>query len=276
MKKDGYITRFDILAILRMGVWRYLFLTVFLICISISACETDQQNSSLKIATAANMQYAMAEIVEAFEQKGEANVEVILSSSGKLTAQIKAGAPYDIFVSADTKYPAILAEEGFCVGEPVIYASGKLVLWSLSNPALALEDLETDTITNLAVPNPKTAPYGEAAFAFLKNIGMLDVVADKLVMGESIAQTNQFITTGAAQAGFTAYSVVLSPDWAGKGSFVLLDTLLYKSIDQSMILIQPKAKSQKPEANHAKSFFNFMQSKTAKTILRKYGYGTYE
>jgi molybdate transport system substrate-binding protein len=240
------------------------------------ACKEPEKREIIRVATAANMQYAMEEIAAAFQKETKQEIEIILSSSGKLTAQIKAGAPFDIFVSADTKYPAILATEGYAWGDPVVYGSGKLVLWTLSESSITAEDIRMDKIKKLAIPNPKTAPYGEAAFEFLKNEGLLDAVIDKMVMGESVSQTNQFLTTGAAQAGFTAYSVVLSPDWRGKGSFVLLDTQRYSSIDQSMILIRPKAKSQKPKAHHAISFFNFMQSKTAKRILQKYGYGTYE
>ena len=173
----------------------------------------------ITIAVAANMQFAMRALTHAFEKQNGITCDLIISSSGKLTAQIKAGAPYDLFVSADMKYPEDLYKSGFALEEPKIYAYGKLVLWSMDQevkPSLAV--LKTQAIKHIACANPKTAPYGVAAVEALKHYGLYNQVKSKLVYGESIAQTKQFIISESAELSFTAKSVVLSPDLKGSGT----------------------------------------------------------
>jgi molybdate transport system substrate-binding protein len=136
-----------------------------------------------------------------------------VSSSGKLTAQIRSGAPFEVFLSADTKYPDELHKAGFAAQAPKVYAYGSLVLWSREKRDLPqnLRFLTGPQIARIAVANPKLAPYGEAAVQALTYYKLYPKVEKKLVFGESIAQVNQYVLSGAAPVGFTAKSVVLDP-----------------------------------------------------------------
>ena len=249
-----------------------LKLQITLFCLGTLACWscTSHEKAKVTIASAANMQFAIADITKAFESKTGISTELTVSSSGKLTAQIKAGAPFDIFVSADMKYPMQLFEEGMAREKPKVYAAGKLVLWSLK------EDVETDLahikpehFQHLALANPKTAPYGRAAMETLEHYGLLTAFKGKLVFGESISQTNQFIISGAAEAGFTAKSVVLSKEMKGKGHWTEIDPAVYRKIEQGVLLLDSSQQE-------AKQFYRFLFSEQAREILKNYGYLVYE
>jgi molybdate transport system substrate-binding protein len=229
-------------------------------------------SEQIVVATAANVQYVMEEIKVAFEQETGKEVEIIVSSSGKLTAQIQQGAPYDIFVSADTKYPEEIYKNGGSDEAPKIYASGQLVLWAMKIPKsdLALDQLQSNMIKKIAIPNPKFAPYGEAALDVLKKNPQFASVESKLVYGESISQTAQYITTGAAEVGFNALSMVLSPEMKTKGNWILIDSSLYAPIHQAAILLKHSKTSIKRQSS--KDFYDFLYSEKAKEIFKKYGY----
>ena len=185
------------------------------------------------------MQFAMEALVNIFEEETGIACEIIVSSSGKLTAQIKEGAPYHIFVSADMKYPEDLYKAGFSTAKPAVYAHGNLVMWSTSlDSTLSIESLQHKKIKHIAIANPQTAPYGAAALATLKYYKIYTAVKEKLVYGESISQTNQFIISSAAEVGFTAKSVVLSPRVKVKGQWVSVNSKAYTPIKQGIILIK--------------------------------------
>ncbi|WP_317169040.1 molybdate ABC transporter substrate-binding protein [Poritiphilus flavus] len=235
----------------------------------LSACGTKRDSSTLTIAAAANTQFAMEEIAALYSEKTGTQHVLVFSSSGKLTAQIMEGAPYDVFVSADMKYPTELFNSGLTQGSPRVYAYGKLVLWSIQesvHPSLAI--LKDSTVEHIALANPKTAPYGRAADEVLKFYDLYPTTSAKLVFGESISQTNQFITSGAAEIGFTAMSVVLSPKMKGKGSWQALDENSYKPIGQGVVALQSKGET----TEGANEFITFLFSKEARGILEKYGY----
>lgn len=225
---------------------------------------------TLTIAAAANVQYALDSLVSVFEQETGTACEVVTSSSGKLTAQISKGAPYDIFLSADMKYPKTLFNDGFLKDEPVIYAQGSLVLWRPNG--IDQVDLwplfNSEEIKNIAIANPKTAPYGIAAMEVLVSMNLMDEVEHKLIYGESIAQTNHFITSGAAGLGFTAKSVVMTPQMRAKGQWVEIDPTRYTPIDQGMAIINHEGY----ELPTAKAFYDFMLSPKAQSILQYHGY----
>ncbi|SNR79230.1 molybdate ABC transporter substrate-binding protein [Lutibacter flavus] len=249
---------------------KWLFLSTILISILISSCN-QQKVHNLTIATAANMQFAMEELTTSFTKETGIKCETILSSSGKLTAQIKEGAPYDIFVSANMKYPNELYNAGFTTQKPKIYAFGKLVLWSMIDsikPSINL--LLHKNIKHIATANPKTAPYGIPTEEVLKHYKIYDSIKNKLVYGESIAQTNQFITTKAAEIGFTSKSVVLSPFIKGKGNWIDIDEQAYAPIKQGIVIIKNTSTS----IDKKEKFYNFLFSKKGQDILNKFGYST--
>ncbi|MFC6859452.1 molybdate ABC transporter substrate-binding protein [Zunongwangia atlantica] len=247
---------------------RLLFLCCF--AIFFFSCKSEKESDVLKIATAANMQFAMNDLIETFQQETGIQCEIVITSSGKLTAQIKAGAPFDVFVSADLKYPNTLFKEGFGEEKPKIYANGTLVLWTTSeNIEPSLDILFKEKIKHIAVANPKTAPYGRATEEFLEKTGKFNELESKLVFGESISAVNRYIHSGSAAIGFTAKSVVLSPKMKNVGNWIEIDPSQYSSIQQAALLL----KSEQPETiKNARKFYEFLFSAKAKEILEEYGY----
>lgn len=242
---------------------------LFILCsILLFACN-EKQNETLKIAVAANMQFAMKELSQSFTSETGIKTDLIVGSSGQLTAQVKSGAPYDVFVSADMKYPEGLFAAGYAIAKPGVYAYGKLVLWSTANglrPSIDL--LNKDAIHHIALANPKIAPYGVAAIEVLNHYKIFDEVKDKLVYGESISQTNQFIISKSADVGFTAKSIVLSPEMKGKGSWTEVNESDYSPIAQGVIML----KHDNGSMANAEKFYHFLFSDAAKDILVKFGY----
>ena len=246
----------------------YYYLVLLVLSVAVLGCSSPPK-TNVTIAAAANMQFALTEITAAFTEETGIKTETILGSSGKLNAQIKEGAPYDVFVSADMAFPQDLYETGFTTVAPKVYANGTLILWSFQDEIQpSLELLTSASIKHIAVANPKTAPYGIAASQVLNTKGFYDQVKRKLVFGESVGQTNQFIITGAAEVGFTAKSVVMSPQMKGKGNWIEVSREVYDPISQGIVLL----KSSKETKKNAQLFYDFMFSEKAKIILRKYGY----
>lgn len=227
--------------------------------------QTDTQ--TLNIATASNMQFAMTEIARSFTKQTGIKCNIITGSSGKLTAQITEGAPYDVFVSANIKYPEELYKNGFTITKPKIYGYGKLVLWSTIHKKPNLSILLNDDIEHIAIANPTTAPYGEAAISVLKKVGVYEKIKNKLVYGESISQTNQFIISGAADIGFTAKSVVLSSKIKNEGNWISIDEDNYIPIGQGIVLLKNSGRKKQSE-----QFYTFLFSDQAQNILKKFGY----
>jgi molybdate transport system substrate-binding protein len=243
-------------------------LLLFSCAIALTACH-QKQKDKLNIAVAANMQFAMKELTRSFTDQTGIKCDLIISSSGQLTAQIKAGAPYDVFVSADMKYPDELFASGYATNKPAVYAYGKLVMWSMINgmkPSIDL--LKNPEVNHIALANPKTAPYGTATIEVLKHYGIYENLKDKLVYGESISQTNQFIISKSAEIGFTAKSVVLSPEMKDKGSWIDIDEADYSPIAQGVVVL----KHNNVEPANAEKFYNFLFSDKAKDIFTKFGY----
>lgn len=234
--------------------------------------DNPDQGAPLRVAVAANVQFAMEEMASRYAMETGDSVEIIISSSGKLTTQIQQGAPFDLFISADTAYPEALVAAGRVHGEPRVYAYGKLVLWT-TRAALAdsldMAVLQDSRVKKIAIANPRTAPYGAQSVRVLTQLGLLDALAEKLVYGESIAQTNQYIQSGACEVGFTALSVVMAPALRGKGWWVALDDSWYAPIAQSAVITRygyekhPAASAQ---------FFAWIYSESGREILARYGY----
>jgi len=226
----------------------------------------------IKVALAANVGYAIEPLKKAFyELNPQTKIEVVLGSSGKLTAQIRNGAPYELFLSADMKYPEALYQEKVAVTEPVIYAQGALAYLSVKQRDFTqgIDLLKSEDILKIAIANPKTAPYGTAAVEAMKNAKLYEAVKDKFVYGESISQTVTYAMT-AADIGFIAKSSFFSPQLAQfkQGiNWIEVDEKLYTPIDQGMVILK------KGEGNdEAKAFYDFMLSEKAREILINYGY----
>jgi molybdate transport system substrate-binding protein len=230
------------------------------------------KSSEIRVAVAANVQFAMQEIKAGFEKETGIKIETILGSSGQLTAQITQGAPYDIFISADMKYPFTLFTNKLAIEKPKVYARGSLVLWTMNQNIKVdkiLKQLFDKKIEKIAIANPKAAPYGVAAVHALKYFGIYDKIKDKLVYGESIAQVNQFIVSKTADIGFTSKSVVISPNMKGKGVWEEIDTSAYDPIEQGFVILKYGYDNHRKEAQ---AFYDFMFSQKAIKILKKYGY----
>lgn len=230
------------------------------------------QAQDLAVAAAANVRFALEDIEKAFEAKTKLKVEINYSSSGKLSTQITQGAPFDVFVSADEEYPQGLQKAGMTANVPKVYAQGTLVLWS-TQPELVLKPdgkiLLDSRVNKIAVANPRTAPYGRAAIEWLKKKGLYTKVESKLVYGESIAQTTQYILAGACEVGLTAKSMVMAEEMRGKGKWVDIDPKYHEPIRQAAV-ITSYGQKQHPAAS--RKFFDFLFSAEAKKIWKKYGY----
>jgi molybdate transport system substrate-binding protein len=248
-----------------------VFLIFFSACNNTSREGGGQTNETTRInvAVAANMQFAMEDLAEAFEKKTGIGCELIVSSSGKLTAQIKQGAPFDVFVSANMMYPEEVQNSGLAAAPPKVYAYGKLILWTMKDGIEpSIEMLSDPSVRHIALANPKTAPYGVAALEVLDHYQLFDPLKKKIVYGESIAQTNQYVTTGSVELGFTALSVVRSPEWTGKGKWTAIESDLYSPIEQGVVVV--KRDNGRVEA--AKQFYDFLSSEEARQVLESYGY----
>ncbi len=225
---------------------------------------------SLKVAVAANVRFAFDEIATAYTKKSGIKIVTIVASSGKLTAQIQHGAPFDLFMSANMKYPEYLYEKNLAITKPKIYAYGMLVLWSLNSKInVSLEGLKDKKVKKIAIPNPKTAPYGIEGLKVLAKYGLKKQLYSKIVFGESVSQTNQYIYSHSADIGITAKSVVKSPNMQDKGKWIELNKSDYAPIKQGIVILKYGEKNNK---KNSLDFYNFIFSNSGQHILKKYGY----
>lgn len=225
------------------------------------------QAAEITIAVATNFAGAAQQLATRFEQTTGQKVQLVLGSTGKLYAQINNGAPFDIFFAADKKTPARLEnEKKIIAGSRFTYAWGKLVLWS---PNVSLIDnqgevLHRKSIQHLAMANPKLAPYGLAAEQALKNMGLFDQLQTRLVRGENVGQTYQFIHTGAADLGFISLAQIIKTDKHSSGAYWLVPEDLYEPIEQQAVLLI--------DTKTARDFLRFVQSDSGKKIIGSFGY----
>lgn len=227
---------------------------------------------SINIAVAANVSYAIDELIAKFNKSNpDTKVKVTLGSSGKLTAQIKNGAPYTLFMSANMKYPKALHVDSIAITKPIVYAQGSLAMLSSKKQDFnqGIELTKSDKIDKIAIANPKTAPYGKAALEAMKNAGILEDVKSKFVYAESISQTVAY-TLKATDMGFIAKSSMYSSKMSmfKEGvHWVSVDKSLYTPIDQGIVILK-NAEGNK----EVKSFYDFILSSEAKEIFKRYGY----
>jgi len=234
-------------------------------------CSSLVNAAPLTVAVAPNVKYAFDELALEFKKETGIEVQGVFASSGKVTAQVKSGAPFDVFVSADTEFPEALYKDGFAVTPPKVYAYGVLVLWTTKDLDLSkgLPTLADSKVQKIALANPKLAPYGRAAVQALESAKLNATVESKLVYGESITQATQFVDSGAADVGFVAKSLVIAPELAGKGKWVEVPKNSYQPIAQAVVVLKHGAETQ---AESAKKFADFLFTPKARAIFEKFGY----
>ena len=249
----------------KLKIFALLFVCQFFI-------TTQSVANEIRIAVASNFYPTMKAIVEEFElenyESSKINKIVLIpGSSGKHYAQIKNGAPFDIFFSADKARPALLEKEGIVEYESrFTYALGKIVLWSPTNGFVDSEGqvLYDNNFRFLAIANPKIAPYGIATKETLISMGLWNNMGKKVVRGENIAQAFQFINSGNAELGFVSFSQLMSPNFSLVGSFWEVPKSLYNPIEQQAVLLR--------DSLLGRNFMEFARTDKALNIISKFGY----
>lgn len=244
-------------------------LLVWCLFVIASTAVTPAFADQVVVAVAANFIPPFREIATDFEKATGHAVRVAAGSSGNFYSQIKNGAPFDVFLSADMERPKLLEDEGLGVKDSrFTYAIGRLVLWS-PNPDLIKgeETLRSKKFKRLAIANPKTAPYGLAAMQGMQKLELWESIQPKIVMGENLGQTMGFIESGNADLGFVALSQVLDPKIKGKGSLWDIPSNLHEPIKQDVILLTKGKDNQA-----AKALMEFIGGPQARAIIARYGY----
>ncbi len=224
----------------------------------------------LTIAAAADLKFAMDELVANFKKSQPGNdVQIAYGSSGKFHTQIQQGAPYDLFFSADIAFPRELFKKGFASADATAYAVGRIVLCGADMDAstMTLAGLDDPKVTKIAIANPKHAPYGKRAEEALRSMGLWEKLQPKLVFGENIAQTAQYVQSGNAQVGIIALSMVIAPGLSGKGGYYLIPENLHNPLEQGYVIT--RRGGNKPLA---KKFADYMGTKQARGVMTKYGF----
>lgn len=241
---------------------------LLLAAISLVGCRADVAGE-LRVAVASNFSEPMTRIATGFQRETGREVTLSFGSTGKHYAQIRNGAPFDLFFAADKRRPTLLEQEGAAVaGSRFTYALGKIVLWS---PSSDYVDSTADVLSRgafrfLAVANPELAPYGRAAQEVLQATGLWDALSGRLVEGENISQTFQFVRSGNAELGFVAYSQVKRDDSAVEGSIWIVPDSLYSPIEQQAIILK--------DGKGARAFVAFVRGEQGQRIIHDFGYGT--
>ena len=243
---------------------------LFLILVTLAGCTPETNPpGEVRAAVAANFAEAHEELARRFAARTGYRVRTSMGSTGQLYTQIRNGAPFDVFLAADDQRPARLEREGGAVpGTRFPYSIGHLALYGpgLDSVRAGGLDLRDGKYRYLAIADPKTAPYGESAEAVLKRLGLATAVRPRLVMGENIAQTYQFVRSGAAELGFVALAQVIRDP---RRHYWAVPDTLHEPIVQEAVLLVPGADSQP-----AKAYLEFLRTPEARAVIESYGYAT--
>src|SRR5271167_2438282 len=257
---------------------RLIHVSLIALLVSISVVSIPRAESAdreINVAAAADLSAALQEVATAYEKKTGVAVKVSFGASGALTQQIQNGAPFDLFFSADMDYPRQLIAGGQADGATLYrYAVGQLVLWVPKDSPLDIEHKGMDVLLDpsakkISIANPQHAPYGRAAAAALKHYGLEERVADRLVLGENVAQAAQFVESGNAQVGLVALAHALAPAMEGKGRYWIVPAEAYPPLDQGVVLI-----SRSPHREDATAFLEFIKTEEVAGLLRRYGFSS--
>jgi molybdate transport system substrate-binding protein len=238
------------------------------------ASPGDGAEATIRVAAAADLRFAMDELVAAWTGAGHTTtVEPVYGSSGTFFAQISQGAPFDVFMSADAAYPRELERAGLApTGGTRVYAIGQIVVWVPSASPLdvarrGLEVLTDPSVRKVAIANPEHAPYGRAAVAALRAAGVLEAVEQRLVLGENVSQAAQFVESGGADAGVIALSLALAPTMRDRGRFAIVPIDSYPRLEQGAVVLSATAD---PAA--AGAFLDFVLGPDGRAVLDRYGF----
>lgn len=224
----------------------------------------------VSIAAAADLKFAMDEVAASFHKAHPGDeVELTYGSSGKFHTQIQQGAPFDIFFSADVGFARELKASGQAITDPKLYAIGRIVLWSAVRDAskMTLADLTDPALRKIAIANPQHAPYGKRAEEALRAAGLWDKIQEKLVFGENIAQTAQYVQSGAADIGIIALSLAVNQELASKGGYALIPADMHSPLEQAYVV------TKHGEGNAlASGFADYMATSDARHIMTRYGF----
>jgi molybdate transport system substrate-binding protein len=243
---------------------RRLLLILFLFCLGCQAHAAE-----VRVAVAANFLATLKAIAPLYEQQSGDKLIISAGSSGKLYAQIINGAPYDILLAANEAYPEKLEAAGQVVpGSRFVYATGQLVLWSATAQPIDKESVAAAGVKHIAIANPRTAPYGVAARQALESLSLWQPLQAKLVQGESIAQTFQYVASGNVQLGFVALSQVLNPDNSfNRDYYWPVPADAYQPLRQGAALLK-----QSEHNSAARALLQFLQGDAARKVMANYGY----
>lgn len=248
-----------------------VFLPAFLLAFLLAGTFAFPQE--ITVAAAADMSTALPQLADAYTKETQQVVKLSFGASGNLTNQIRNGAPFDVFFSADEEYPEQLINERLASRDTLYrYAVGRLVLWvpndsPLDLPKLGIKALLEPSVKKISIGNPATAPYGRAAKAALEYFGIYGQVSSRLVIGENISQAAQFVESGNAQAGLIALSHALAPAMKNKGRYWTIPLDAYPTLNQAAVVL---SKSKQQDA--ARKFLDFLHSSEAASLLTSYGF----
>ncbi|MGZ8252133.1 MAG: molybdate ABC transporter substrate-binding protein [Methylophilaceae bacterium] len=225
----------------------------------------------LTVAIAANLKYVFDDLAAEFKKETGIETQSVLNSSGKIATQVRNGAPFDVFMSADMDYPEGLYKDGYATTTPKAYAYGVLVLWTLKDVDLGkgVAGLAESSVGKVAIANPKVAPFGRQTLRVLDYYKVRAAVEPKLVYGESITQVSQYVDSKAADVGFSAKSIVVAPETAGKGKWIEVPTESYEPIAQGVVILKHGSEV---NGEAARKFYGFVLSAKAREIFAKNGY----
>ncbi len=248
-----------------------IILTMML-ALGLSVAKPAHAADELTVAAAADLTFAFKDVAAKFQAQNGAAIKLSLGSSGNFFSQIQNGAPYDLFFSADISYAKKLEEGGLAEpGTLYEYAIGKIVLWvpaaSKLDVSKGLAVLTDPSIRKIAIANPEHAPYGRAAKAAMEKEGVYDQVKGKIVLGENISQTAQFVQSGNADIGIIALSLALAPTMKDKGRYSEIPANDYPAIEQAAVVL--KSSKKKELAN---KFIAFLKQPDTIEIMQRYGF----
>lgn len=225
------------------------------------------------VAAAASLRFALPEAAQSFGRETGLSVRLSFASSGNLTRQIRQGAPFSLFLSADEDYVMMLSRDGHTADAGVLYALGRLAVFAPNGSPVEVdarlsglkEALRRGEVQRFAIANPEHAPYGRAARDALRHAGVWDEIAPKLVLGENVSQAAQFALSGSCEAALIAQSLAMAPGFAGRGGSSVLPAAWHQALRQRMVLLPGAGEA-------ARAFYGYLQSAAARRIFARHGF----